>query len=329
MSTPRTATTSIVTSRCRPSSGSDWGRCRGCCAAHRAAFTGADDYEAVMAPLFAWIDAVAQQAPTNDTLNGQVTVRAWRALRPAAGRRTLSSRGARGGLPARRGCAQRRRPRAAARRHLRAGLRRAGLRAMGEVAERLGVGAGHVIFGHTHRGGPLPDDAPAEWAAPSGAAAGQHRLLVLRRLVRRGDRAARAPTGPAAASSSRTRARRRCAGCSTIAAARRSHPPATPHRRRPRLTPCPPRTRPRRRTGRRPRLTPSPPARPRDGATGAVPARRLRRADGRLDAEAGAETGGVAGHARADPQLEHVLAVRRGARRAGRRRGGRRRSRAR
>ena len=31
-------------------------------------------------PVFAWIDAVARQAPTGDALNGGMTVRAWRAL---------------------------------------------------------------------------------------------------------------------------------------------------------------------------------------------------------------------------------------------------------
>jgi hypothetical protein len=47
-------------------------------------------------------------------------------------------------------------------------LRRAGLRAMAEVAERLGVGAGHVIFGHTHRSGPWPDDDASEWSLAGG-----------------------------------------------------------------------------------------------------------------------------------------------------------------
>ncbi|MCW3039119.1 MAG: hypothetical protein JWM31_1024, partial [Solirubrobacterales bacterium] len=28
---------------------------------------------------------------------------------------------------------------------------------------RLGVDAAHVVFGHTHRAGPLPADAPAPW----------------------------------------------------------------------------------------------------------------------------------------------------------------------
>jgi len=44
-------------------------------------------------------------------------------------------------------------------------LRRAGLRAMGEVAARLGLRQGHVIFGHTHRSGPLAGDDLSEWRA--------------------------------------------------------------------------------------------------------------------------------------------------------------------
>ena len=47
-------------------------------------------------------------------------------------------------------------------------LRRAGLRAMAEVVTRLDIEADHVIFGHTHRPGPLPDDL-GEWTiAPRG-----------------------------------------------------------------------------------------------------------------------------------------------------------------
>jgi hypothetical protein len=38
------------------------------------------------------------------------------------------------------------------------------LLALRQVLDRLGVGAPHVIFGHTHRAGPLPGDDPAEWA---------------------------------------------------------------------------------------------------------------------------------------------------------------------
>jgi hypothetical protein len=48
-------------------------------------------------------------------------------------------------------------------------LRRAGLGAIGEVVDRLGVEAGHVLFGHTHRAGPLPADAEHDgWLLPGG-----------------------------------------------------------------------------------------------------------------------------------------------------------------
>ena len=48
-------------------------------------------------------------------------------------------------------------------------LRRSGLRAMRSVVERIGVQSDYVIFGHTHRAGPLPRDDPAEWELPSGS----------------------------------------------------------------------------------------------------------------------------------------------------------------
>ena len=41
-----------------------------------------------------------------------------------------------------------------------------GLEASGEMARRLGVDSGHVIVGHSHRGGPLPGEA--EWGLPGG-----------------------------------------------------------------------------------------------------------------------------------------------------------------
>jgi predicted phosphodiesterase len=47
-------------------------------------------------------------------------------------------------------------------------LRRSGLLAMGRVSEALATGVEHVVFGHTHRPGPLPDDDLAEWTTLSG-----------------------------------------------------------------------------------------------------------------------------------------------------------------
>jgi Calcineurin-like phosphoesterase len=48
-------------------------------------------------------------------------------------------------------------------------LRRAGLRAMSDVATRLGLGEAYVVFGHTHRAGPLPGDRASEWRGAAGA----------------------------------------------------------------------------------------------------------------------------------------------------------------
>jgi predicted phosphodiesterase len=48
-------------------------------------------------------------------------------------------------------------------------LRRSGLLAMARVADVLAPGAETVIFGHTHRPGPLEGDDAAEWTTLSGA----------------------------------------------------------------------------------------------------------------------------------------------------------------
>jgi hypothetical protein len=48
-------------------------------------------------------------------------------------------------------------------------LRRASLVALDEVVVRLEVDASWVIFGHSHRAGPLPDDDRSEWRTRTGA----------------------------------------------------------------------------------------------------------------------------------------------------------------
>jgi predicted phosphodiesterase len=45
-------------------------------------------------------------------------------------------------------------------------ITRAGLAAIGEVTERLGIKAEHLVFGHTHRRGPL--ESEPEWRTPGG-----------------------------------------------------------------------------------------------------------------------------------------------------------------
>jgi hypothetical protein len=137
-------------------------------------FSTVEDYEAVIGPVFAWIDAIARQAPTGSALNGQSTARIWRALggdRPAGDGSfaDLRTRLLAGALPLavavlnRTGLGRFNADISGAE------LRRAGLRGMGEVAERLGLGDAHVVFGHTHRAGPLLGDDVWEWVGPSGA----------------------------------------------------------------------------------------------------------------------------------------------------------------
>jgi hypothetical protein len=152
-----------------------------------ASLSSVADYEGMGAPVFAWRDAVARDSHTGSALNGLATVNAWRTLRGGGdlgGQETLT---------ARRRPVSRRVQRSLRARALvlgfpfavaalnRAGLgplkaevstselRRAGLRAMGEVAARLGLGDAYVVFGHTHRTGPLDADEPAEWAGRGGA----------------------------------------------------------------------------------------------------------------------------------------------------------------
>jgi hypothetical protein len=126
-----------------------------------------EDYEAVIAPVYAWVYAAAQSGRPSETVDGGRTVKAWSALRSSrAG--TLRSRlfplafpwlvraANAAGLGPLRGELST------------AELRRAGLRAMSIVVERLEIDARHVIFGHTHRAGMLAGDEPAEWLTPNG-----------------------------------------------------------------------------------------------------------------------------------------------------------------
>lgn len=129
----------------------------------------AEDYEAVLGPMYAWIDTVAQGGGMRGRGGGGLQVRAWRALQPARGRRGMRRAGVALTFPAAVAVLNR------------AGLgplgadvsgpelRRAALRAFDQVLERLDVRARHVISGHTHRAGPLPGDDRSEWDAAGGA----------------------------------------------------------------------------------------------------------------------------------------------------------------
>jgi hypothetical protein len=128
----------------------------------------AEDYEAVLAPIYAWIHAMAQRIPPErgGNLHGG-SVRGWRAL-TGPGRRGLRRRAMAAGFPAlvaalnRAGLGPLRAELSGA------ALRNSGLRAMEAVATRLGVVAPYLIFGHTHRAGPLAGDDRLPWRLAGG-----------------------------------------------------------------------------------------------------------------------------------------------------------------
>jgi hypothetical protein len=117
---------------------------------------------------------------TGSALNGAATLHAWRALgggsddgnAPAAIAQRLRTRALVAGFPLAVAALNR-----AGLGPLRAEisgteLRRAGLRAMAEVAERVGLGEAYVVFGHTHRAGPLARDDAREWRGARARAGG-------------------------------------------------------------------------------------------------------------------------------------------------------------
>jgi hypothetical protein len=129
----------------------------------------AEDYEAVLSPLYAWIHAMAQTTGPVGAAAPGASARVWKSLDRGAGRGGVRRRALRaagvGGVRAlnRAGLGP-------LRADLSAGeLRRAGLLAMGSVTASLSIDARWVLFGHTHRAGPLPGDDPGEWIAPGGA----------------------------------------------------------------------------------------------------------------------------------------------------------------
>lgn len=130
-----------------------------------------EDYERTLAPIYAWIQAVAERGgPGLGRSSHGASAQAWQLLAGADRRRSWRRRALIAGFPL-----------AVAALNLgglgplRANLsgpelRRAALRAFGEVLERLELAPAHVLLGHTHRAGPLSGDDPLEWTAPTGSA---------------------------------------------------------------------------------------------------------------------------------------------------------------
>jgi UDP-2,3-diacylglucosamine pyrophosphatase LpxH len=152
-----------------------------------ATLDSAEGYESVTAPIYAWRDAITRYAAAGPVLNGLATARAWRAL-SSSGRNGAGGSGG-GGARQMLRSARTAASRTAIKRGFplmvgglnraglgpvnpdisRTALRRSGLHAMGEVAARLDLGDAYVVFGHTHRAGPFPEDPASEWRGRGGA----------------------------------------------------------------------------------------------------------------------------------------------------------------
>jgi Calcineurin-like phosphoesterase len=128
-----------------------------------------EDYERVLAPLYALSYRGAQRSAALPVAPGAPSKRLWELLVREDGKTTIAGRFIGGVvLPGS----------VAALNGLGFGpftpevsgpvLRRSGLRAIGESLERRGIEAAHAIFGHTHRAGPLPHDEG--WVTPGGIA---------------------------------------------------------------------------------------------------------------------------------------------------------------
>jgi predicted phosphodiesterase len=130
---------------------------------------GVEDYERIQAPVYAFLFALAQAGSAGGRLAGaSPSARVWQALGGGYGRAARLRGWLLGtvALPGAVGVANRLglgpvRP------DLSPGaITRGGLAAIGEVVRRLGIDADHLIFGHTHRRGPMKGETG--WRLPEG-----------------------------------------------------------------------------------------------------------------------------------------------------------------
>ncbi|HEV2791188.1 MAG TPA: metallophosphoesterase, partial [Solirubrobacterales bacterium] len=123
------------------------------------------DYERVLRPLYGLAYGLAQAMRTRPRGTG-LTERAREVLADPQRHRSLRARAARAAFPPTVGALN-----SLLRTAFQAdvsikAITRNGVEAAAELSSRLGLGEVHLIVGHTHRPGPLPDDP--EWPLPGG-----------------------------------------------------------------------------------------------------------------------------------------------------------------
>ncbi|HEX2233885.1 MAG TPA: metallophosphoesterase [Thermoleophilaceae bacterium] len=128
------------------------------------------DHEAMLSPLYSLLDSLGQHAAPNTLKSGtSLSRRVWAQVNGSGQGGAAGFLLGRVAIPGAVVALN-----AAGVGHFRSDLtgqelRRAGLQAMRTVVGRTGVRADYVVFGHTHRAGPLPGDDPAEWALGEGS----------------------------------------------------------------------------------------------------------------------------------------------------------------
>jgi predicted phosphodiesterase len=130
------------------------------------------DYEAILGPIYALAHSLAQNARAHPALRRNNLSRSvWQLATNGTGNRRgdrlRSALIGRAAIPAAVAAINAAglgpfRPEISA-----IALRDGGLAAMADVVDRLGIDADHVVFGHTHRAGPLPGDGDG-WRLPGG-----------------------------------------------------------------------------------------------------------------------------------------------------------------
>ncbi len=125
-----------------------------------------DDYERILAPIYAWMLAISERAGVEiDAADGGGSSRVLRILRAGG----LKGRSLQVGISGLAKVLQMAGLGELSGDVSPAALCRAELRAIGMALANLGVGAQFVIFGHTHRAGPLGQAEEPLWRAPGGA----------------------------------------------------------------------------------------------------------------------------------------------------------------